>query len=56
MPRFERPKNSVLTDFGERETAAAWNINEDPLDLPPEVRTYEGLYPPCTSPTSGSGL
>jgi len=56
MPRFERPENSSLPDFGEFEAAAVWGQNDELEDMSVTDRQYEGFYiPGPQAPQIGQG-
>jgi hypothetical protein len=40
---FERRDNSFLSPLGEAETAAAWGMSDDPIDMQPQMRYEAGI-------------
>jgi hypothetical protein len=40
---FERRDNSFLSPLGEAETAAAWGMSDDPIDMQPQMRQDAGI-------------
>lgn len=46
MPRYERPQQSAITDYGEIETASVWGVDDDIADMCPTDAQLLGIYPP----------